>query len=103
MRSVIVDIARRSLAARRGGDQQFVTLDTHVADVVAAPEPDVLEVSAALDELARLDPRLARVVEMRWFGGMGEADIAETLGVSERTVRRDWDKARAFLRTLLQA
>lgn len=105
MRSVIVDIARRSQAQRRGGDQAIVTLDTAVADGVAAPgsEPDVMEVSAALDELARLDARLARVVEMRWFGGVSEVDIAEALGVSERTVRRDWDKARAFLRTLLRA
>jgi RNA polymerase sigma factor (TIGR02999 family) len=101
MRSVIVDIARRSHAERRGGDMAFITLDTALGDAVgeqvSADDPDVLRVSEALDELAALDPRLAQVVEMRWFAGLKEADIASALGTSERTVRRDWDKARAFL------
>jgi RNA polymerase sigma factor (TIGR02999 family) len=97
MRSVITDIARRSHAERRGGDLAFVTLDTAVGDAVAAGDPDVLQVSEALDELAALDPRLAQVVEMRWFAGLEEADIAAALGLTERTVRRDWSKARAFL------
>ena len=97
MRSVITDIARRSQAERRGGDLAFVTLDTAIGDAVAAADPGVLEVSEALDELAALDPRLAQVVEMRWFGGLEEADIAAALGLTERTVRRDWAKARAFL------
>jgi RNA polymerase sigma factor (TIGR02999 family) len=101
MRSVIVDIARRSQAERRGGDRDIVTLDTSLGEAVgeqlAADNPDVLRVSEALDELATLDPRLAQVVEMRWFAGLKETDIASALGTSERTVRRDWDKARAFL------
>ena len=96
MRSVITDIARRSQAERRGGDLAFVTLDTGIGDAVAA-DPDVLQVSEALDELAALDPRLAQVVEMRWFAGLEEADISAALGLTERTVRRDWAKARAFL------
>lgn len=102
MRSVIVDMARRSQAVRRGGDAVFVTLDTHVGDSVAADESDVLQVAEALEELARLDPRLARVVEMRYFAGLTEEEIASALGVTYRTVRRDWEKARAFLAMTLK-
>jgi RNA polymerase sigma factor (TIGR02999 family) len=97
MRSVIVDMARRSLAERRGGGAVFVTLDTQVGDSVASDDADVLQVAEALEELAQLDPRLAQVVEMRYFAGLTEAEIAAALGVSDRTVRRDWEKARAFL------
>jgi len=102
MRSVITDIARRSLSERRGGDQLFVTLDTAVGESVAGGDPDVLQVAEAIDELAQLDPRLAQVVEMRWFAGLSEADIGTALGVTERTVRRDWEKARAFLSVALK-
>lgn len=102
MRSVIVDMARRSQAVRRGGDAVFVTLDTQVGDSVAAEENDVLQVAEALEELARLDPRLARVVEMRYFAGLTEEEIASALGVTYRTVRRDWEKARAFLAMALK-
>jgi RNA polymerase sigma factor (TIGR02999 family) len=97
MRSVIVDMARRSQAERRGGGAVFVTLDTQVGEAVAADEADVLQVAEALEELAELDPRLARVVEMRYFAGLTESEIAAALEVSDRTVRRDWEKARAFL------
>ena len=97
MRSVIVDMARRSHALRRGGGEVFITLDTQVGDSVAADETDVLQVAEALDELAQLDPRLARVVEMRYFAGLSEDEIGSALGVTARTVRRDWEKARAFL------
>lgn len=102
MRSVITDIARRSQAERRGGDLAIVTLDTAIGDAVAAGDPDVLRVAEAIDELAALDRRLAQVVEMRWFAGLSEADIAAALGMNERTVRRDWEKARAFLSVALQ-
>ena len=102
MRSVITDIARKSLAERRGGDQVFVTLDTAVGEAVAASDPDVLDVASAIDELAKLDPRLAQVVDMRWFAGLSEADIGAALGLTERTVRRDWEKARAFLTVALK-
>ena len=90
-------MARRSQAERRGGGAVFVTLDTQVGDAVVADEADVLFVAEALDELAQLDPRLAQVVEMRYFAGLTETEIASALGVTERTVRRDWEKARAFL------
>jgi RNA polymerase sigma factor (TIGR02999 family) len=102
MRSVIVDIARRSQAQRRGGGLPFVTLDTAAAESVATHDPDVLDVAEAIDELARIDPRLAQVVEMRWFAGLSEADIGAALGLTERTVRRDWEKARAFLTVALR-
>lgn len=102
MRSVITDIARRSQAERRGGDLAIVTLDTAVGDAVAAGDPDVLRVAEAIDELSALDQRLAQVVEMRWFAGLSETDIASALGLNERTVRRDWEKARAFLTVALK-
>jgi RNA polymerase sigma factor (TIGR02999 family) len=102
MRSVIVDFARAKLAERRGGDAERVVLDTELGDKLAAPENDVLRVHEALDVLAQADARLAQVVEMRYFGGMTEAEIAAALGVTDRTVRRDWEKARLLLLAQLQ-
>lgn len=97
MRSIIVDAARAACSQRRGGDAVHLTLDTGVAESVAAGEDEIVDLSEALERLAKLEPRLARVVEMRYFGGMKEADIGEALGVTERTVRRDWEKARLLL------
>jgi RNA polymerase sigma factor (TIGR02999 family) len=97
MRSVIVDLARARQAERRGGDAQHVELSTDVIDNTPAPENEVLRVHEALDTLAQADEALARVVEMRYFGGMSEAEIAAALGSSERTVRRQWQKARLLL------
>jgi len=102
MRSVIVDFARAKLAERRGGDAERVVLDTELGDKLAAPENDVLRVHEALEVLAQADARLAQVVEMRYFGGMTEAEIAAALGVTDRTVRRDWEKARLLLLAQLQ-
>ncbi len=102
MRSIIVDAARANLAQRRGGDAQHVTLNTNVADAVAGPESEILDVHAALDELGKLDPRLVRVVEMRYFGGMKDEDIGAALGLTDRTVRRDWEKARLLLASALR-
>jgi RNA polymerase sigma factor (TIGR02999 family) len=97
MRSIVVDAVRASRRERRGGDAVHVPLDTHLAEALALPEEEVLQVDEALAELAALEPRLARVVEMRYFAGMKEAEIAQALGVTERTVRRDWEKARLLL------
>lgn len=102
MRSVIVDFARARLAERRGGDADHVVLDTAIAADVATPENDVLRVHEALDLLAKADPRLAQVVELRYFGGLTEPEIAQALGTSERTVRRDWEKARLLLFAALE-
>ncbi len=101
MRSVIVDLARERMAARHGGDLVRMTLNTVVADgTPAGDEP--LEVDGALRQLAELEPRLGQVVEMRYFGGFTEAEIGAALGVTERTVRRDWEKARLLLRAMLE-
>jgi RNA polymerase sigma factor (TIGR02999 family) len=102
MRSVIVDAVRERQALRRGGDLQRMTLDTAVADAMPAGEDEVLGVHEALQALAAAEPRLAQVVEMRYFGGYSELEIAESLGVTDRTVRRDWERARLLLLALLQ-
>jgi RNA polymerase sigma factor (TIGR02999 family) len=97
MRSIIVDEVRKRHAERRGGEAEHLTLNTGAVDSLAHDDGEIIGVHEALDELAALDPRLARVVEMRYFAGLTEADIAAALGVTDRTVRRDWDKARALL------
>jgi len=97
MRSVIVDYARARVAGRRGGDAEHVVLDTLLSEQIAAPENDALRVHEALEILEQADPRLAQVAEMRFFGGLSELEVAEALGLSERTVRRDWEKARLLL------
>jgi RNA polymerase sigma factor (TIGR02999 family) len=97
MRSVVVDEVRKRRAERRGGDAEHVALDTAVPDTAAADEDQVMRVHEAMQELAALDPRLAQVVEMRYFGGLSDIEIATVLGVTDRTVRRDWDKARTLL------
>lgn len=102
MRSVIIDAVRAAGRERRGGDAIHVTLDTGVANAAPVHGERVLEVDAALEDLARLDKRLATVVEMRYFAGMSEKEIAEALGVTDRTVRRDWQKARLLLKAALR-
>lgn len=102
MRSVVVDLVRARQADRRGGGQQMLTLDTAVAEHTPQADDDVLKVHEALDELGQAEPRLAQVVEMRYFAGLTERDIAEALGVTERTVQRDWQKARLFLAASLR-
>ena len=101
MRSVIVDFVRRKQAERRGGELDRVVLDTSIADSSEGGESDVIRLNEAIDELTRVDARAMQVVEMRYFAGMTEAEIAAVLGVTERTVRRDWEKARLLLRAAL--
>ena len=99
MRNIIIDSAREQLAERRGGGAEHVTLSG--ADAVQVMGDDaggeLMRVNDALHELEAVDPELAELVEMRYFGGYSETEIAELLGVAERTVRRRWDKARAWL------
>jgi RNA polymerase sigma factor (TIGR02999 family) len=104
MRSVIIDLVRAHLAERRGGGQVHVELDTEVmqsATNVDADSLDVLRVHDALAQLRELDPRLEKIVEMRYFAGMRDAETAEALGISLRTVTREWERARALLRAVL--
>jgi RNA polymerase sigma factor (TIGR02999 family) len=105
MRSVIVDLAREGRAERRGGGAAEVALTTGIGESVAAPgaDPEVLRVHDALGELAAIEPRLAQVVEMRYFGGLEHAEIAAALGVGLRTVERDWERARSFLYAALNS
>jgi RNA polymerase sigma factor (TIGR02999 family) len=99
MRHVIIDAAREHSAECRGGGVEHVPIDaddaSEVPDTQASDE--LLRVNDALLELEALDAELAQVVEMRYFGGYSEQEIAEVQGVTERTVRRRWDKARAWL------
>lgn len=100
MRHVLVDRARERVALKRGGVRQRVTLDdVHIA---VDEEPDVLlALDDALHRLAAFEPRLAQVVECRFFGGLTEPETAEALGITVRTVQRDWVKARVLLRHAL--
>lgn len=102
MRSIVVDFARARVAERRGGGARHVTLDSALIDGLPAGEDEVIGVHEALDELAELDGRMARVVEMRYFGGLADAEIAAVLDVGVRTVRRDWEKARLLLAAALR-
>ncbi len=103
MRCVIVDIVRQRMAERRGGDLKKTTLITNAGTPRDEQgELEILRVHEALEELSRLDARLAQVVEMRYFGGMTDCEIAEALGITDRTVRRDWEKARVLLADALQ-
>jgi RNA polymerase sigma factor (TIGR02999 family) len=101
MRSVIVDHARKRQAACRGGDAVMVTLTGAMEEGEPAAADDIVRVHEALGALSAIDTRLAQVVEMRYFGGLIEPQIARALGISERTVRRDWEKARLLLSRLL--
>ena len=96
MRQVLIDHARERLAAKRGGGAQAVPLD----EVQIADERQfglLVQIDAALERLAQTQPRQARVFECRYFGGLNDADTALSLGISPRTVHREWDAARAWL------
>lgn len=96
MRQVLVDFARRRQADKRGGNQPPVSL--HEASAVIEFELDeIIELDAALERLDAVDSRLRKIVELRFFAGLSEEDVAQILGVSVRTVGRDWLKARIFL------
>jgi len=100
MRQIVVDAARARASGKRGGSATHVTL----SDEVGGAEHDVgvLRLDEALQRLETLDARLAKVVQYRYFGGLTETEIAQLLGLTDRTVRRDWRKARAFLHAELR-
>jgi len=102
MRSVIINSIRDRVTQKRGGDALPITLSTQIADNVSGDEETILKVHEALDVLQEADPRLAQVAQMRYFGGYSEKEIAETLEVTERTVQRDWEKARRILAAALK-
>ena len=102
MRSVIIDAVRERQAERRGGGETQLTLNTQIIDNLPNDEAEILLVHEAVLALEEAEPRLATVVEMRYFGGYSEAEIAQALGLTERTVRRDWEKAKMLLMSALR-
>ena len=101
MRRILVDHARKRNAAKRGGDALRVTLDEALQS--SGPKDlDLIAVDEALTKLAALDQQQARVVELRFFGGLNVDETAEVLGISERTVKRDWSVAKAWIRRELR-
>jgi RNA polymerase sigma factor (sigma-70 family) len=113
MRSVIVDCVRRRRAERRGGAETQVSLDTGIGESAVdhagrtrfsgrTPEDEIIGIDQALDELGKVDGQLVKVVEMRYFAGLDNEEIAASLGVTDRTVRRHWEKARLILSVALR-
>lgn len=102
MRQVLIEAARRRKAQKRGGGEVPITLDESLHATLTSAEA-VLGLDAALEQLARLNPRQAQMVESRFFGGLDVAETAALLGVSEATILRDWRAARAWLGQALRA
>jgi RNA polymerase sigma factor (TIGR02999 family) len=101
MRNVVIDFVRRRKAGRRGGDAEHVTLDTRAAAQLGGQDDEILAVHEALETLAQVDLKLVQLVEMRYFAGLTDAEIGAALGVTDRTVRRHWERARLLLAELL--
>lgn len=101
MRFVLLDEARRSFSEKRGGNARHDDISAINQIQVDNRIEELLALDQALERLAGIDVRLARVVELRYFGGLEESEIGSLLGVTERTVRRDWRKARAYLQSQL--
>jgi RNA polymerase sigma factor (TIGR02999 family) len=99
MRSIVVDFVRKRGAARRDSGDANALPDP---STLSGGESEIIRVDQALKELASVSERLVKVVEMRYFGGMKETEIAEALSLTERTVRRDWEKARLLLASALK-
>ena len=101
MRRVLVDQARKRKAGKRGGGQELLSIDdAEIAiDQFAG---DLVDLDAALEDLASMNPRQAKVIECRFFGGLGVKETADALNISERTVRNDWTLARAWLHNRLK-
>jgi RNA polymerase sigma factor (TIGR02999 family) len=102
MRSVILNSVRERIALKRGGNRQPSQASSPLAPDFPGDEQRVLDVHEALKDLEKADPRVAQVAEMRYFGGYSEKEIAETLEITERTVQRDWEKARLILAAALR-
>jgi len=101
MRGLIIDHVRSGQASKRGGQFEITALDTKVADN-AGNEKELTQISEALDELAKVDPALAELVDLKFFCGFSFVELAAMRGVSERTVQRQWEKARIYLHRSLR-
>lgn len=101
MRRILVDHARAAQRVKRGGDRRRVELDDHLT-VSPRDNEDVIAVDEALNELAKLDPRQAKLVELRFFGGMTNEEVAKMMGVSRATIDRQWRVIKAWLREQLR-
>ncbi len=97
MRRILVDHARRHLADKRGAGVETISIDAGFIDVSTEKASSLIELDAALNKLAELEPKRSRLVELRYFGGLSIPETAEVLGVSEATVIRQWRVARAWL------
>ena len=102
MRRILVDHVRLKQAEKRGGAQQQRLSITAAGEVAAMPDLDVLALHEALEELGAIDPQQARIVELKFFGGLSIEETAEVLGIGHATVERDWKMARAWLRRKLE-
>ncbi len=100
IRNILIDAIRKSAASKRGGDASIVSLDEGTA-VSDAQSVDLLALNEALEKLVTLDPRQVAIIEMRFFGGMTNEEIAEALSIADRTVEREWRAAKAWLRSQL--
>lgn len=102
MRGLIIDHVRNRLAIKRGGQFELTSLSTNVGDVID-DDQELTRISQALDELAHADNSLSQIVDLKFFCGFSFGEIAEMVGVSERTVHRKWEKARIYLYRSLRA
>ena len=102
IRSVVFDTVRRAKADKRGGNAWITSLDTTLNETIGNPDSEFLELEQAISQLEVVDPRLAYVVDMHFFAEMSMQEIADTLDVNEKTVRRDWKKAQLLLKSMLQ-
>lgn len=103
MRQVLVDYARRRRAAKRGGGERSLPLETEFLRGGSQAPLDILALNMALERLAKLDERQARIVDLRFFADLDIRSTAETLGISAATVKRDWEMAKAWLRRELRS
>jgi len=103
MRGLIIDHLRERQARKRGGEFEFTATITELADAAGAGRADLSRLGDALEELERVEPALAEVVDLKFFGGFSFAEIAGIRGVCERTVQRQWGKARLYLHRSLSA
>ena len=102
MRGLIIDYARRRQAQKRGGQFEITSIATDIVDALPADADQLSRLSDALDELEEADARLARIVDLKFFCGFGFEEIGAMLQLSERTVQRDWEKARIYLHRVLR-